>query len=79
MCPDNYVAVDGGVSGGWLKAGFSASMEECKNDCDSRTDCNSLSYSPSNTQCKLMKEKEPTSSSKYQDYQFCKRKILRKF
>ena len=78
-CPQGYSAVDGDASSfGGLTGGYQASMDECKSDCDARTDCYSLLYSSQNTQCKLMKEKSPTSLPSSLVYQFCKRQILRK-
>ena len=71
------MAVDGDVVGGGLTGGYTATLEECKKDCDARLDCNSLKYSPGSTLCVLMNERTPTSS-KYQDHQFCKRLILGK-
>ena len=76
-CPESYLAVDGDVVGGGLTGGYTATLEECKKDCDARLDCNSLKYSPGSTLCVLMNERTPTSS-KYQDHQFCKRLILGK-
>ena len=75
-CPENYLAVDGDVPGGGLTGGYRATLEECKNDCESRLDCNSLKYSPGETLCVLMNERTPTSANKYQDHQFCQRSIL---
>ena len=77
-CPESYLAVNGDVEGGGLTGGYTATLEECKKDCDARLDCNSLKYSPGSTSCVLMNEKTPTTSNKYQDHQFCKRLILGK-
>ena len=78
-CPESYLAVDGDVLGGGLTGGYTATLEECKKDCDARLDCNSLKYSPTSTSCVLMNERTPTPGiNKFQDHQLCKRLILGK-
>ena len=72
MCPTGYEASDGDVAGAGLTGGYSASLEECKNDCQGRDDCRSFVHSMSGNSCKLLEEAEPTDP-KYQDGQFCKR------
>ena len=73
-CPNGYIIMEGDVSGPGLTGGYAATLKECRNDCDARSDCNSFAHSLSIEQCKLMKEKKPTQS-KYHDYQFCQKDV----
>ena len=67
-----YLAMDGDVEGGGLSGGYSASLEECKNDCGGRSDCNSFEHSTSANWCKLLGESAPTHPQ-HEDFQFCRK------
>ena len=69
-CPSGYIEKIGDVEGGGLTGGYSAKLAKCASDCDRRDDCKSFEYSPSQKDCKLLNEWEPTGP-KYMDLMFC--------
>ena len=66
--------MDGDVSGAGLTGGYTTSLEECKSDCDDRSDCNSFVYGIRPNGCKLLHEAEPTDPPYLSD-QFCKKAV----
>lgn len=70
VCPPGYTPMVGDVAGQALKKRYDASLEQCANDCNTRSDCNSFAHSLNENDCKLMEEQTPTHP-KYKDYQFC--------
>ena len=72
VCHSGYSNKIGDVTGYGLTGSYKATLEKCKEHCDSRKDCGSFLYSETVMECKLMKEKEPTGP-KYNDFMFCSR------
>ena len=54
-------------------------IQECKEDCEERSDCFSFLYSASKKKCKVMNERAPTTNVANEDYQFCKRQKIGTF
>ncbi len=59
-CPVGYTEKIGGGDKGML-AGYRTTLDECRRDCDARTDCKSFRYG--GDWCKLMRPLEPTCPS----------------
>mmetsp|Transcript_40308 Transcript_40308/g.92698 ORF Transcript_40308/g.92698 Transcript_40308/m.92698 type:complete len:503 (-) Transcript_40308:47-1555(-) len=80
-CPHGYHLVPGDIGGGDAYGrdlqNHVNSMEECKEDCDSREDCLSFEFSPSAMQCYLNKKHLPTEDSvPWKDFMFCSRDLV---
>ena len=78
-CPKNYSLAEGDVFGnGLVECLKKDSIDDCATECEDSQECYSFLYSPSMKHCKLMKEREPNSSTTPgPDYVFCIRNIIR--
>ena len=73
-CPIDYTAKIGDLGGGGLVGGYKTSLDECRRDCDARTDCRSFQFGDKGKRnkgwCKLLKQSEPNGPV-WNDFIFC--------